>query len=57
MNRNLKVVVDKWRFDMDLCIVNIIEESCQFFMRFLGYRFVNRFDKIQYDFVVLFLDG
>ena len=56
-NRNSKVVVDKWRFDMDSCIVNIIEESCQSLMRLLGYRPVNRSDKIQYDLAVSLSDG
>ena len=56
-NRNSKVIVDKWRFDMDSCIVNIIEESCQSLMRLLGYRPVNRSDKIQYDLAVSLSDG
>lgn len=56
-NRNSKVVVDKWRFDMDPCIVNIIEESCQSLMRLLGYRPVNRSDKTQYDLAVSLSDG
>ena len=56
-NRKSKVVVDKWRFDMDPCIVNIIEESCQSLMRLLGYRPVNRSDKIQYDLAVSLSDG
>ena len=56
-NRNSKVVVDKWRVDMDPCIVNIIEESCLSLMRLLGYRPVNRSDKTQYDLTISLSDG
>ena len=56
-NRNSKVVVDKWRVDMDPCIVNVIEESCQSLMRLLGYKPVNRSDKTQYDLAVSLSDG
>lgn len=56
-NRNSKVVVDKWRVDMDPCIVNIIEESCHSVIRLLGYKPVNRLDKTQYDLDVSLSDG
>lgn len=56
-NRNSKVVVDKWRIDMDPCIVNIIEENCHSLMRLLGYKPVNRSDKTQYDLAVSLSDG
>jgi len=56
-NRNSKIVVDKWRVDMDPCIVTIIEESCQSLMRLLGYKPVNRSDKTQYDLTVSLSDG
>lgn len=56
-NRNSKVVVDKWRVDMDPCIVNIIEESCQSLMRLLDYRPVNGSDTTQYDLAVSLSDG
>ena len=56
-NRNSEVVVDKWRIDMDPCIVNIIEESCHSLMRRLGYKPVNGSNKTQYDLAVSLSDG
>lgn len=47
-NRNSKVVVDRWRIEVDPCIVNIVEESCRSVMKLLGYKPVNRSDKTQY---------
>ena len=47
--RNSKVVVDRWRFDMDPCVVNIVEESCHSVMTLLGYKPVNKSDKTLYD--------
>lgn len=55
--RNSKVVVDRWRVDMDPCIVNVIEESCNSVMRLLGYKPVDRSDKTQYDLDVSLSDG
>ena len=56
-SRNSKVVVNKWRIDMDPCIVNIIEESCHSLMRLLGYKPVSRSNKTQYDLAVSLADG
>ncbi|XP_078342280.1 carbohydrate sulfotransferase 1-like [Oculina patagonica] len=55
--RNSKAVVDRWRVDMDPCIVNVIEESCNSVMRLLGYKPVDRSDKTQYDLDVSLSDG
>lgn len=47
--RNSKAVIDTWRLEMDPCFVDIVEESCRSVMKLLGYRMVNRSEKLQYD--------
>ena len=44
--RDSKTVVDRWRIEMDPCIVNIIEESCRSVMKLLGYSPVDWSDKV-----------
>ncbi|KAK2568461.1 Carbohydrate sulfotransferase 3 [Acropora cervicornis] len=47
--RNSKGVVDKWRLEMDRCIVDIIERSCRPVMELLGYKSVSWSPELQYD--------
>lgn len=41
IKRNFKVIVDNWCFEIDFCVVNIIENSCCFVLKLFGYKFVN----------------
>ena len=47
--RNSKDVVDKWRLEMDRCLVEIIERSCRPVMKLLGYKSVSWSPELQYD--------
>ncbi|XP_022792516.1 uncharacterized protein LOC111331629 [Stylophora pistillata] len=54
--RNSKANVDNWRFEVDPCLVNIIEDSCRPLMQLLGYKLLNRSEKTQYDLTVSLYD-
>ena len=56
-NRNSKTLVDKWRLEVDPCLVNIIEDSCRSVMKLLGYKLLNRSEKMQYNLNVSLSDG
>lgn len=55
--RNSKAVIDKWRFEMDPCVVEIVEESCRSVMKLLGYKPINRSEKVQYDLNISLSNG
>ena len=55
-NRNSKALIDKWRLEVDPCLVNIIEDSCRSVMRLLGYKPLNRSEKMQYNLTVSLYD-
>ena len=56
-NRNSKGHINKWRLEVDPCLVNIIEDSCRSVMRLLGYKLLNRSEEMQYDLTVSLYDN
>lgn len=55
--RNSKAVIDKWRFEIDPCVVDVVEESCSSVMKILGYKPISRSENLQYDLNVSLSDG
>lgn len=55
--RNSKDVVDKWRLEMDRCLVDIVERSCRPVMKLLGYKSVSWSPELQYDLNSSLSDG
>jgi len=54
--RNSKASVDNWRFEIDPCVVNIIEHSCRSVLKLLGYKLLNGSDQMQYNLNVSLTD-
>lgn len=55
--RNSKATVDNWRLEIDPCVVNIIENSCRFVLKLLGYKPLNGSEQMQYNLNVSLIDG
>ena len=47
--RNSKAVIDKWRLEMEHCIVIIVEKSCRRVMKLLGYKPIAGSKELQYN--------
>lgn len=55
--RNSKAALDKWRLEIDPCVVSIIEDSCRSVLKLLGYKPLNGSEQLQYNLNVSLSDG
>lgn len=55
--RNSKAVYDKWRLEIDPCVVNIIEDNCRSVLKLLGYKPLYGSEQMQYNLNVSLSDG
>lgn len=55
--RNSKAVYDKWRLEIDPCVVNIIEDNCRSVLKLLGYKPLYGSELLQYNLNVSLSDG
>lgn len=56
-NKYSKDVYDKWRLEIDPCVVNIIEENCRPVLKLLGYRPLYGSQELQYNLNVSLSEG